>query len=203
MSVDAVTTFLAVLAVLALLVVAASIAGWVVTRSTAGGPPWLRALRDAVGELALWGASAVAVTATLGSLYLSEVAHFPPCELCWYQRIAMYPLAVVLPIAALRRDRDVRWYALPLAVIGGGISIYHYLLERFPDSVASSCEVEVPCTTVWIWKFHFLSIPGMAGIGFAAIITLDLLARPFRAVRGPDPTSGPVEDRATPEDVLR
>jgi disulfide bond formation protein DsbB len=178
MSVDAVTTFLALLAVLALAVVVASVAVWLVGRLRGGLPPGLRAVRDGVGELALWGAFAVALTATLGSLYLSEVALFPPCELCWYQRIAMYPLTVILGVAALRKDVGVRWYAIPVALLGAAISTYHYLLERFPDSVTASCDAEVPCTTVWVWKFHFLSIPGMAWIGFAAIISLVLLARP-------------------------
>ena len=202
MSIDAVTTFLALLAVLALAVVVASLAGWVLGRVRGELPPGLRTVRDGAGELALWGAFAVALTSTLGSLYLSEVAHFPPCELCWYQRIAMYPLTVVLGVAAVRRDVSVKWYVVPLALVGAGISTYHYLLERFPDSVASGCDVEVPCTVVWVWKFHFLSIPGMAWIGFAAIITLVLLARPHpgSASRGPD--SGHQVGRETTEDVL-
>ena len=202
MSIDAVTTFFALLAVLALAIVVVSLVGWLVARIGGGLPPALGSVRDAVGEIALWGAFAVALTATLGSLYLSEVAHFPPCELCWYQRIAMYPLTVVLGVAALRRDVGVRWYVVPVAVIGAGISTYHYLLERFPDSVASSCDVEVPCTFVWVWKFHFLSIPGMAWIGFAAIITLVLLARPPAVPATQAGTSGQGTDRTTTEDVL-
>ena len=90
----------------------------------------------------------------------------------------MYPLVVVLGIAAFRRDASVRWYALPLAVIGIGFSTYHYLIERFPDSVSSFCNTDVPCSTVWVWKFHFLSIPGMAWVGFLLVGTLLLLARP-------------------------
>lgn len=201
MSIDAVTTFFALLAVLALVVVVVSILGWALGRVRGGLPKGLGAVREGVGELALWGAFAVALTATLGSLYLSEVAHFPPCELCWYQRIAMYPLTVVLGVAALRRDVAVKWYALPIALVGLGISTYHYLLERFPDSVASGCDAEVPCTVVWVWKFHFLSIPGMAGIGFAAIITLVLLARPHHGPTREGPTSGHQVDRSTTEDV--
>ena len=202
MSIDAVTTFLALLAVLAVVVVVVSIVGWLLVRVRGQLPQGVQSLRDGVGELALWGAFAVALTATLGSLYLSEVAHFPPCELCWYQRIAMYPLTVVLGVAALRRDAGVKWYVIPVAVIGAGISTYHYLLERFPDSVASGCDVEVPCTVVWVWKFHFLSIPGMAWIGFAAIITLVLLARPRSGPAAQGSTSGRPADRTTTEDVL-
>ena len=68
-----------------------------------------------------------------GSLYFSEVAHFVPCRLCWYQRIAMYPLVLLLGIATLRRDVGIRLYAIPLAAIGAAVSIYHVQLERFPD----------------------------------------------------------------------
>ena len=79
-----------------------------------------------------------------GSLYFSEVAHFVPCRLCWYQRIAMYPLVLLLGIATLRRDRGIRLYAIPLAAIGAAVSIYHVQLERFPDQ-ASFCSLEAPC----------------------------------------------------------
>ena len=106
--------------------------------------PGLARARDAVweviGDNGIWLAWIVALTATLGSLYLSEIAHFVPCKLCWYQRIAMYPLAVVLLIAALRRDRDHWHYAVPVAAIGAMLSTYHYQLERFPHQTSLSCE---------------------------------------------------------------
>ena len=177
MSTDTVTTFFALLAVLALtfVVVTAGIAIYSAVRR--GTPRWAIEARAAVAPVALPLAAAVALTTSLGSLYLSEVAKFPPCILCWYQRIAMYPLAVILIVASLRKDRAVWTYVVPLGVIGFGISVYHYLIERFPDSVTFSCTDDVPCSTVWIWKFGFLSIPAMAGIGFAAVITLVLLAR--------------------------
>ncbi|MGH2539939.1 MAG: disulfide oxidoreductase [Actinomycetota bacterium] len=134
--------------------------------------PGLARARDAawetVGPSALWLAFIVALTATLGSLYLSEVAHFIPCKLCWYQRIAMYPLVPILGIAAWTRDDRVWRYAIPLAAIGATIAIYHYQLERFPTQTSVSCSVEAPCTVVWIWRFHFISIPFMALSGFAA-----------------------------------
>jgi len=132
-------------------------------------------LRDMVGGSSLALAWIVALVATLGSLYYSEVAHFPPCKLCWYQRIAMYPLAVVLGIAALRSDHGVRRYVLPVVAIGAAISIYHYQLERFPAQASLACSVEVPCTTVWVWQFHYISIPFMALSAFTLIATLLLL----------------------------
>lgn len=183
MTTETVTTFFAVLAVVALVAVAVTVVlGGLALAGRA--PSWWAPLRREIAPFALWFAWAVALTSTLGSLYLSEVANYPPCELCWYQRIAMYPLAVILVVAALRRDPQVRWYVVPPAAIGLGISVYHYLLERFPDSVASVCTADVPCSVVWVWEFGFLSIPAMAGIGFAAIMALVLIAAPPGTARG-------------------
>ena len=182
MDVDAVSTFLALLAVLGLVFIAVVAVLAVVAKVRGGLPAWAVPLREGIGDVALPLAFAVALTTTLGSLYMSEVAKFPPCILCWYQRICMYPNVVLLLVATIRRDAKVKFYVLPLVLIGAGISTYHYLIERFPDSVSFSCNADVPCSTVWIWKFHFLSIPGMAWVGFMLIATLVLLARP--AVRG-------------------
>ncbi|MBI5089037.1 MAG: disulfide bond formation protein B, partial [Actinobacteria bacterium] len=103
----------------------------------------LAGLRPASG----WLAWLVAATCMFGSLYFSEHAHFEPCKLCWYQRIAMYPLVVVLLVGNLRRDRDhVVWYAAPLAGIGILISIYHYVIEWNPQLEATSCSLTAPCT---------------------------------------------------------
>ena len=191
MSVDAVTTFFALLAVLG--IVALVVIGLLALLSAVRGgvPEWLTPWRDGIGQAALPLAFGVALTCTLGSLYLSEVAKFPPCELCWFQRIAMYPQVVILGVATLRRDVSVKWYSVPIVLVGLGISIYHYLVERFPDSVSFSCSTDVPCSVVWVWKFHFLSIPAMAGIGFALIAVLTLLAT--RPVGAPG-TAGPPDD---------
>ncbi|HEX6475125.1 MAG TPA: disulfide bond formation protein B, partial [Candidatus Limnocylindria bacterium] len=106
----AVATFLAVLALVALAGVVAVLVAAVIGR--------LEPIRSAIGSGALWLAFAVAFTATAGSLFFSEVAHLVPCTLCWYQRIAMYPLALILGIAAWRGDWGIRRYAAPLAAIG-------------------------------------------------------------------------------------
>jgi disulfide bond formation protein DsbB len=111
-------------------------------------------------------------TATLGSLYLSEVAHLIPCTLCWYQRIAMYPLAVILTIAAIRRDAGVRIYAFVLAGIGTVIAGYHYIIQWFPNLEGTSCTTSVPCTGVWFRVFGFVSIPYMALSTFALVLVL-------------------------------
>jgi disulfide bond formation protein DsbB len=133
--------------------------------------------RDALAPDALWAAALVALVTMLGSLYLSEIADYPPCKLCWYQRIAMYPLTLILAIAAATRDRLIARYVVPITALGGAVSIYHYQLERFPEQHSLSCSLEVPCTTVWIWKFHYISIPAMALSAFATIAVLVLVAR--------------------------
>jgi len=115
----------------------------------------------------------VAAVAMAGSLYLSEVAHYVPCLLCWYQRIAMYPLVLLLGVAWYRRDGNVRYYVLPLAVIGALISTYHVALERFPWLEGSSgCDPANPCTIRWVEELGFITIPTMALSAFVLIALL-------------------------------
>lgn len=132
-------------------------------------------------------AAIVSGTAAVGSLYLSEVAHLIPCTLCWYQRIAMYPLAIVLSIAAFRRDQSVRLYALVLASIGGVIAIYHYVIQWFPDLEGTSCTTSVPCTGVWFRVFGFVSIPYMALSAFLFVIVMMVALRANTATTVAEP----------------
>lgn len=120
-------------------------------------------------------AFAVAATAMAGSLYYSESANFTPCLYCWYQRICMYPLVAITAVGMLRKDRQWAWYALPLSVVGLGISIYHYQLQLFPDQ-GTSCDASAPCTAQWVDNFGFMSIPFMAGAGFLAITGVAVLS---------------------------
>jgi len=166
----------------ALLTVAANVAVLVMTglallarRSEAAAQARDRAW-DRIAEVALPLAFAVGLTATLGSLYYSQVAHFPPCELCWYQRIGMYPMPVLLAVAWWRGDVRVRSYVLPIVTIGAVIAAYHYQLERFPDQAAVSCAIDNPCTVVWVWMFRYISIPFMALSGFVLIGWLTWIA---------------------------
>ena len=176
--------FFALLTLIADLFVVGSIVLVLMGRRSAAARGHIEATRSFFAEYGLVIAAGVAVTCTLGSLYLSEVANFIPCKLCWYQRIAMYPLALILCIAALKRDVRVSRYVIPIAAIGASLSVYHYLLERFPDlSSSASCDPAAPCTIVWIWQFHFISIPFMALSGFAAIATSLLWARPIKEGR--------------------
>ncbi len=168
MSVDQASTFLSLLALVAAGITVAAFAAL----ATPGGRVWLAAGGNTARGLAF----AVAATSTAGSLYYSEVAHFTPCELCWYQRIAMYPLAVLLGTALLRRRADVAAFVLPLAVGGAAVSAYHYQLQAFPDQ-GSTCEPGASCAYRWVEQFGFISIPLMALAGFAAVAALVLADR--------------------------
>lgn len=119
-------------------------------------------------------AAAVAATSMFGSLYFSEVANFEPCTLCWYQRIAMYSLAVILSLASFRDD-DVRVYGVVLAGLGATISGYHWLLERMPAVDAGVCSTTVPCEFIWFEKFGFVTLPFMAFAGFVSILNVLML----------------------------
>lgn len=130
------------------------------------------AVMATIDQAALWLAFLVAATATAGSLYFSEVANYEPCRLCWYQRIAMYPLVVILLVAAIRGDRSVRWYAGPVAAIGMAVSTYHYVVEWNPSLDAGACGLGPSCTAVWFRELGFISLALMALCGFAAILVL-------------------------------
>ena len=115
-------------------------------------------------------AALLAIGATLGSLYLSEIEHLAPCRWCWFQRIAMYPLAVLLAVAWLTRDGRIFRYGLPLSLVGLAMSTWHYLLQRFPSLEGTdTCSVAVPCAVRYANEFNFISIPYMAGSVFALI----------------------------------
>jgi disulfide bond formation protein DsbB len=119
---------------------------------------------------------------TLGSLYYSEIANFVPCRLCWYQRICMYPLAVILVVGLLRRDRLVRWYAAPFVIVGAPLSLYHWLVERVDFFAKSSaCTLEAPCTVPWFEELGYVTLAFMALSGFLLIGTLLVTDRAWDA----------------------
>lgn len=151
-------------------------------------------------DAALWLAWLVAAVSMAGSLWFSEGQNFVPCKLCWYQRIAMFSLAVVLLVGALRRNRDVRWYAVPLAGIGIVISTYHYLLEWNPQWEGDSCDITAPCAVPYFREFGFVSLAFMALCGFAAILSLLLFVPAPRDQTGID--DGSAETSREAADVL-
>ncbi len=123
-----------------------------------------------VQNYALYAAWVVAVIATLGSLYFSEIKEFVPCELCWIQRIFMYPLAIILGIAAFNNEMNMKKYVLPLSIIGGSISFYHYLVQKVPGfAEIKPCVQGVPCNIQYINWFGFVTIPFLALMAFTLI----------------------------------
>jgi disulfide bond formation protein DsbB len=138
----------------------------------------LDVLRSAIWGHELWAAFAVAAIATGGSLFFSEVASFVPCELCWFQRICMYPLSILLLILAVHADNRAARYLLPLPVVGAGISIYHLLVENKVVAQAATCQASAPggCATKWINEFGWMTIPTLALTGFVLLIGFLVLA---------------------------
>jgi len=114
----------------------------------------------------------ISLVATLGSLFYSEVAKFTPCELCWYQRIFMYPQTVLFFVALYKNQTTIHTYSLFLLSIGGSISLYHYLLQMKVVDV-SVCPVvgySVSCSDSFVKQFGYITIPMMALTAFALMI---------------------------------
>ncbi len=121
----------------------------------------------------------VALTATLGSLFYSEIAGYEPCKLCWFQRIFMYPQAFILGLALYKKDLTVASYSLLLSSVGAVIAGYHYLLQLniAPSLPCSAVGYSVSCSQVFVMNFGYITIPLMAFTAFALLITLTLIER--------------------------
>ncbi|WP_095022068.1 disulfide oxidoreductase [Bacillus thuringiensis] len=114
----------------------------------------------------------IATSAMLISLFFSEWMKLPSCDLCWYQRMAMYPLVLILGIGMYRKDPNVSTYAFPFACIGLMFSVYQITIQTFPASEMKICSVGVSCTEDYLNLFGFISIPMLSFVGFLAIIVL-------------------------------
>lgn len=130
----------------------------------------------------------LAFTASMASLFLSEVLHFQPCVLCWYQRIAMYPQVVLLYVAQLRQERVLTPYLIALNVIGSLISLYQYLLHVLPRTIVPilPCSIKyggVPCDKGYDFYFGFMTFPLMAWSVFALITFLLITSNPVQVNR--------------------
>jgi len=115
----------------------------------------------------------VAGVSTAGSLFFSYVMEFAPCVLCWYQRIFLFPLVLILAVGLFPLDKKAAKYAFPLAVAGWLTAAYHYLLYTgiIPTNL-QPCSQGVSCTEEYISLFDFLSIPLLSLLSFTIIITL-------------------------------
>lgn len=137
------------------------------------------------GRFGLYMALVASWIAMCGSLFMSEALGWIPCQWCWYQRIFMYPIALILPVGLLKRDRNVAAYTLTLSVIGICASTYHILLQKVPEIARfETCTIGVPCSADYLNWFGFITIPMLAWVAFAAIIIGSLLA--LRANRKTD-----------------
>jgi disulfide bond formation protein DsbB len=126
-------------------------------------------------ENALVSAWGISLIATLGSLYFSEVLKFTPCDLCWFQRIFMYPQVILLGLAVIRKEYGIARYSLSLSIIGGTISLYHYSLQKIPffQNYAISCG-RISCTGQYINWLGFITIPFLALVAFFLISILSI-----------------------------
>ena len=137
----------------------------------------MKTLLNFLGKYALYLAFSQAWVATLGSLYFSEVRKLEPCVLCWWQRIFMYPLILILAVGILRKDKNAPLYVLPLSIIGAIVAFYQYLLQFTPLAEVNPlvCTSSAPCEEIQIAYFGFITIPLLSFLGFIAITALMLI----------------------------
>ena len=174
------TTTNSVLAALALVADLATVVIWVAfisTRFRAGGRQRWRHVRLRATPLAQASAWIVAVFCTCSSLFLQFGEGLDPCDLCWFQRVCMYPQALLLGVSLFARDRSlIRLYAVPLAAVGAAVSILHINISAVTSWLGTTtlpgCSLSAPCSVQPITEFGFVTIPFMALSGFLLIITL-------------------------------
>ncbi len=114
----------------------------------------------------------VALVSTLGSLFLSEIAGWVPCKLCWFQRVFMYPLVILLGLAWWKKMKNVKPYAITLAALGLPIAAYHYGLHRFFFTGFIPCSEGHTCNIVFVFQYGYITIPFMALTGFVLVLLL-------------------------------
>ena len=136
----------------------------------------MKILISFLGKYSLYLAFLQAWVATIGSLYFSEVQKLEPCVLCWWQRIFMYPIIIILAVGMLRKDKNVVFYVLPMAIIGAAIAFYQYLLQFTPLAEVNPIVcTTVSCEEIQVAYFGFITIPFLSFLGFVAITALMLI----------------------------
>lgn len=172
-SVTTMTHLIALLVLIGQIAIGLYLLGW----------PWrrtaLRPLYDFAASIALPGALLVAASGLLGSLYFSEIAKYPPCELCWFQRIVFYPQVVLLALAVAKKNRDIFWQVVILSLIGLLISVYQSYLQYGGGAIlpCSTAGFAVTCGQKNFLEFGYITIPVMAMTGFALLLVAMLLHR--------------------------
>ncbi|KGX92618.1 dihydroneopterin aldolase [Pontibacillus halophilus JSM 076056 = DSM 19796] len=123
--------------------------------------------------LVAWGQ---ALIATLGSLFFSEIMKFVPCELCWFQRVLMYPLVVIYGLAVAKKDARIAYSGLFMSGIGILVAVYHYGVQKLPalQETGGACGI-IPCTTQFINYGGFITIPFLSLLAFTVIFLTHLV----------------------------
>ncbi|MFD1850017.1 disulfide oxidoreductase [Oceanobacillus bengalensis] len=118
-----------------------------------------------------------AFVAMAGSLFYSEAMGYIPCELCWYQRVLMYPLVIIYGVAAIKKDISIALPGLIMSGLGMFVSAYHYLVQKVPafQEMGGSCTGGVPCNAIYVNYFGFITIPFLALVAFVVIFVVHLL----------------------------
>ena len=162
---------LGVLTILGQLLFVLTILGLLIKKNNA----WTNFLKNN----SIWLILIVSLTAMLGSLYFSDYLGFEPCKLCWYQRIALYPIVVLTLAALIKKDKNITHYTLWLAIIGGLIALNHYFLQITNVSIlpCSAVGYSQSCAQVFTLQFGYITIPLMALTAAILIATLSILAR--------------------------
>jgi len=120
----------------------------------------------------------IALIATFGSLYFSEIKHWEPCTLCWYQRIALFPLVIILGIAAVKNDRLIGRYLFLQIAVGALFSLYQFLQESVPHlSFLAICDPKSSCTSNHFALFSLVPLPLLSFIAFLGILLFLVLAK--------------------------
>lgn len=159
-------------------------------------------LLQSVGAASRHIALLAAWIAMCGSLFFSEVYRWPPCVLCWYQRILMYPLTIILAIGILRRDRQLHLYAFPFALPGAFLSLYHYLLTKTDLFPEPPCSAAIPCSVDYLNILGFINIPFLALTAFL-IISMMLGTWALYSADIEDPEAHPADQGTLPPASLR
>ena len=170
---------LSILAVLGQITLVSLIGLWLLGRIWPEAQRVLKWLREGLAGTEIWLAFAIALTATAGSLFFSEYSNFIPCHLCWLQRYAMYPLTILLPLAAVIKKRALTAGLLIIPLAGLGISVYHRYIELNPAAGSQQCKAGGGCATNWLQNLaplEYLTIPTLALTAFGLIIALMLMA---------------------------
>ncbi len=163
MTVDTVTSILTTLTILCWVFVVGAVLFYLVSIFSHKAKDYLHIYRDLINPYVLPLAFLIALAALLGSLYYSESAHYVPCEYCWYQRIGIYPLSLILFVAMITRDRSVKKYVLPMTLIISCVSIWHILVQRVSGlEKVTACKMGTPCSSLYLNELGFISIPVMA-----------------------------------------